>query len=499
MPTDQIADFCRGSLDTRIIESWAPSFHQLLRHLARLPALLGADREEVMAWTPSSNNSKAPCAPTDLNPPEIIEPGKLHRFPTNGKRHDDAGWCKLFPDGQGGVFGNFRSGLSETWQVKREKPFTSAEREAFRQRCEAERRAREAEEAHRHAEAREKAAAILEGATGDPAAHPYAIKKRVPLGPLVKRGPWPQRGWSDALLLPIYGGDGRLWSIEAINADGSKDSLKGALKRGGFHPFGKVRGASRVLIAEGLANAAIGCAVGGLPAAAAMGKSNLLHAALAVRKLAPEAEIIILADNDLNVPREAQDAALAVGGRVAIPEGRKCDFWDLWHERGVEAVQRAIAGAKAPGGGEYGPAPGTAPGGFCGGEEWPEPQPLTVKVTPEPYPLDALPHTIRAAVEEVQAFAKAPVPLVASSALAALSIAAQAYIDVKRAERLSGPVGLFLLTIADSGERKSTCDGFFTKAIREYEEAQAETAKPVLEDLQGENCGMGSQAHRHQG
>jgi len=126
------------------------------------------------------------------------------------------------------------------------------------------------------------------------------------------------------------------------------------------------------------------------------------------------------------------------------------------------------------------PGDGALPGGFCGGEEWPEPQPLTVKGEPQSYPLDALPDTIRAAVEEVQGFTKAPVPLVASSALAALSVAAQAHIDVKRAERLSGPVGLFLLTIADSGERKSTCDGYFSSAIREYEREQAEAAKPLL-------------------
>jgi putative DNA primase/helicase len=74
-----------------------------------------------------------------LNPPEVIEPGKLHRFSTNGKSSDDAGWCKLFEDLRGGVFGDFRSGLSETWQAQREKPFTPAERETFRQRCEAER------------------------------------------------------------------------------------------------------------------------------------------------------------------------------------------------------------------------------------------------------------------------------------------------------------------------------------------------------------------------
>ena len=34
---------------------------------------------------------------------------------------------------------------------------------------------------------------------------------------------------------------------------------------------------------------------------------------------------------------------------------------------------------------------------------------MTTKVDPAPYPLDALPDTIRAAVEEVQSFIKAPV------------------------------------------------------------------------------------------
>ena len=73
--------------------------------------------------------------------------------------------------------------------------------------------------------------AILEGATGDAATHPYAIKKRVPFGPLVKRGAWPQRGWTDALLVPIYGGDGHVCSIEAINTDGDKDFLAGGQDR----------------------------------------------------------------------------------------------------------------------------------------------------------------------------------------------------------------------------------------------------------------------------
>lgn len=121
-----------------------------------------------------------------------------------------------------------------------------------------------------------------------------------------------------------------------------------------------------------------------------------------------------------------------------------------------------------------------APGGDP--DAWPESQPLAVKVAPEDYPEDALPSTIRAAVREVAEFVKAPLPMLASSALAALSLAIQAHADAKRAEKLHGPVGLFLLTIADSGERKSTCDGFFTRAIRDYEEAKAEAAKPIIKN-----------------
>ena len=57
---------------------------------------------------------------------------------------------------------------------------------------------------------------------------------------------------------------------------------------------------------------------------------------------------------------------------------------------------------------------------------WPDPQPLTEKITAEAYPLDALLDSIRFAVNEVLGFTKAPTVLVASSALASLSLATQA-------------------------------------------------------------------------
>ena len=65
----------------------------------------------------------------------------------------------------------------------------------------------------------------------------------------------------------------------------------------------------------------------------------------------PDAELIILADNDLKLPKEAHEAAVAVGGRVVVPEldGRKCDFWDVWNELGVEAVRTRHSERKRPG------------------------------------------------------------------------------------------------------------------------------------------------------
>ncbi len=415
----------------------------------------------------------------------------MHRFPGCGKkRGDDSGWCKLFDDLRGGVFGDFSTGLDEHWQAHNESPYTAEERANLRQRIEAERQQRHAEELLRHKEAAEKAADILAAASADPTQHPYALNKGVDFGPRVKRGAWPQRGWSDTLLIPVYGVDGRIWTLEAINTNGEKDFLKGGRKRGGFHPLGKISRAKQVLIGEGLATVAAVHAMDGAPAVAAMDAGNLSAVALAVRKLAPDAEIILLADNDIKPDgsnpglKAATEAAQTVGGRVAVPElaGQKCDFWDVWQQRGPEAVRDALAKISDV---------ATMSAATIATDEgieshWPKPQPLTARIEPEAYPLDALPDTIREAVEEVADFVKAPLPLVAGSALGALSLALQAHCDIKRAERLTGPISLFMLSIADSGERKTTCDGFFTSAIRQYEAEQAELSAPLLKDYAAE-------------
>lgn len=87
------------------------------------------------------------------------------------------------------------------------------------------------------------------------------------------------------------------------------------------------------------------------------------------------------------------------------------------------------------------------------------------------YPVHAL-GPLRAAVEAVQAKTQAPVAIPAQSALSVAALALQGHADV---ETLGGarPLSLYCLTVAASGERKSSCDAPLMRGIRDYEREQA--------------------------
>lgn len=356
-----------------------------------------------------------------------------------------------------------------------------------------------------------KAAEIFKSATAAQPDHPYLARKQVSpvstlreidagvvasiLGYTPKSGGDPLTG--RLLVVPVKQGD-RISTLELIDGDKRKAALAGrGTKSGGYWatetlPNGDGAGL-RVLIGEGMATVLSVKEATGHTGIAALSSGNLLAVAKLIREHLPTAKLLILADliKATGEPDpHAIEAANSVGGFLAIPdfgsdrESGMTDFNDMMILYGREVVAQAIENAKAPSASVH--------QHICVEESafeskrigWPNPQPLSAKITPEDYPLDALPDTIQAAVKEVAGFVKAPLPLVASSALAALSLACQAHINAKRTERLQGPVGLFMLTIADSGERKSTCDGFFTSVIREYQEEQAKAMKPVIKEYQ---------------
>lgn len=100
-----------------------------------------------------------------------------------------------------------------------------------------------------------------------------------------------------------------------------------------------------------------------------------------------------------------------------------------------------------------------------------EPQPLVREIAaPAPYPVAAL-GPLRGAVEAVRGMTLAPVAIPAQSALAVAALAVQGHADV---ETLGGPrpTSLYALTVAQSGERKSSCDAPLMASLRDFEKAQ---------------------------
>lgn len=118
--------------------------------------------------------------------------------------------------------------------------------------------------------------------------------------------------------------------------------------------------------------------------------------------------------------------------------------------------------------------------------EWEKPLSLIVRQKSDPYPLDELPGTIGAAVREVVEFVQCPVALGACSALSVLSTVGQGLVDVRRAEKLEGPASLFFVAVAESGERKTTVDSYFSSPLGAWERKQMEMAMPFLQLYEAE-------------
>ena len=85
------------------------------------------------------------------------------------------------------------------------------------------------------------------------------------------------------------------------------------------------------------------------------------------------------------------------------------------------------------------------------------------------FPIDVLPCIIINAINEVQQNTKAPLSLIATSALGVISLACQHKFDIVRYNGSHIPPSLFFVTLAESGERKSTVDKLFMNPIYQLE------------------------------
>lgn len=450
-------------------------------------------------------------ADSGLTPPDhLVADGTLYRFSETGETWKKNAWYVFFPDGLGGVYGCWSKDINDHWRANIGRTWTDAEEANHRAKVVEAKRLRDAEKQRMQLAAKERAAKDWEAAAPADPTNEYLQRKGIqPHGVRQVEG---YNGKMD-LLVPMYA-NGELWSTQTIYNWGGKGFATDGRVSGCYYLIGEVEGAEVVCIAEGFATAATVHEATGYPTYCAFNAGNLPKVAQAVRVMHPDAKIIVCGDDDWRSEgntgkTKALESADAVFGKAVFPvfgndrdEDGDSDFNDQHVKYGLESVRAVIMGEAPDAGCEPDPqneptsdssADGEAKAsgstndssaGDSGG--WQVPQPLTAKVESEPYPLDALPPTIQAAVMEVQAFTKAPVAMVAGCALSSLSVACQGHADVERAKGLRGTTSLYLLTIADSGERKSTVDSYFMQPIRDYEDAERAKIKPELEKYAAE-------------
>ena len=151
--------------------------------------------------------------------------------------------------------------------------------------------------------------------------------------------------------MPLRDAAGRLWSTQAIGADGRKSFQKDGRVHGCCHLIGDPSAGSAILVAEGYATAATVHRALGQPVAVAFSAGNLAAVAEALRERYPDKPILIAGDNDHlkerqgrpNVGREkAEEAARRVADFALLPrfgaDERGSDWNDLARSQGLEAV-----------------------------------------------------------------------------------------------------------------------------------------------------------------
>lgn len=268
----------------------------------------------------ANSQFRAAIRATGLEPPDTIVPGELHRFPGIGKNNGNtAGWCRLFDDGQGGVFGDWSSNFTETWQAKRNKTYSKAKCANATRRVEQAKKQVEAERNARQADASNRAAAIWKAATPALGKHPYLIRKHIQ--------PHGARLYKHALLLPVVDFTNRLTSLQFIGTDGGKLLLSGGRKQGCFIPVaGDMKFSSSIIICEGWAT---GCTLAeDDPTAlvlAAIDSGNLMPVAMTARNRWPSAKLVIAGDDDRLTAgnpgaTKSKTAAIASGALLALPQ-----------------------------------------------------------------------------------------------------------------------------------------------------------------------------------
>lgn len=287
--------------------------------------------------------------------PDHIQPGKLERFTTSQRRSDKAGYCKLWPDGLGGFYGDFRAGIFGTWSAVDRGQMSPSDRWRHERQMAQARAERDAIQRERWAKNRQRLRELWRAAQvvtqGDPVARYLAgrgLGQAWPVPACLRYHPCLPY-WSDgeligtfpAMLATFRGASGGVVALHQtfLTRDGLKADVPSVKKispaagllMGGCIALAEPRDA--VLgIAEGIETALCAGVASGLPVVAAY-SAGCLTGYQWPKQLT---RLVIFGDNDANGTGQAAAQKLATRARTAgvsvsvlIPQKSGTDWADV--------------------------------------------------------------------------------------------------------------------------------------------------------------------------
>lgn len=256
-----------------------------------------------------------------------IMDGKRHRITVEGdKKGEQAGFYVGHLDGHpAGYIKNNRTGLDMKWKSK---GYTLDPEEKAKLQAEAATKLAEraAEQDRLHEATAQRVGRQTENLVPVAQPTPYMQAKGIEAhaGLLTDKD-------GKKTYIPAFDVDGKQWTMQYIQEDGTKRFAKDSRKEGCFHPVGgmdAVAAAPALVIAEGYATAATLAESLGQATVAAFDSGNLPAVARALHEKFPDKPVIIAGDDDrhqvitqgTNPGRtKAEEAAKAVGGTAIFP------------------------------------------------------------------------------------------------------------------------------------------------------------------------------------
>jgi phage/plasmid primase-like uncharacterized protein len=267
-------------------------------------------------------------------PPDIHIDGKLHRFRSGTKGeagHDKSGWYVIYGDGiPSGQYGDWRTGEAINFRadIGRELSTTELMINATRQ---AEAKAlRDADQKRAREVAENTVDLIWTKAAGANDEHPYLKRKGIGVNGARITG-------DGRLVVPLYGQDGTLSSLQYIDHEGGKLYHSGGATGGKFWMLGTMDDPGTLYVGEGFATCATIHEASNRPCAVAYSASNIVVVTGILREIYGAAQdIVIVADNDASGvgQRYSEQASAKYGARMVMPPmlGDANDYAQAGHD-----------------------------------------------------------------------------------------------------------------------------------------------------------------------